>query len=264
MLRSKYFIILFYSLLFTTNTSAEKMGIIPGIIEPNGIAVSGSEVYILEGASVSVFSTQDLQFLRTFGREGQGPGELEVTPWLSNTLKIMEGKIVLDSINKIVIYSKQGELLNEIRRSEQFTQMVPLGDNFVVRKRIFNEQEQAQYSSINWFDPVTKETKELYRQILTPGRKEINMIPDSLHFQVHADKIFIEESPQGFLIEVFNGRGEKLYNITQKIKPTLVTKIDKNGAENNQISLSFYIHYMKLAPFILFHNIVKSTLIYIE
>jgi len=138
----KYFVLMMFitgRLVFSFN-----IGILKGILNPESIAVLENEVFILERATVYVFSLNNLQLIREFGREGQGPGEIEITPWLSNTL---------------------------------------------------------------------------------------NVSNNSIHFQVYEDKILIEESPKGFVIEVFNSRGEKLYKISKNYKKIPVTRLEKKEAE---------------------------------
>ena len=164
---------------FAAFTTAEKIGILEGILQPAGVAVRGDEAFILDGASVSVFSLDDLRLLRKFGREGQGPGEVETTPWLKNLLYVSNDNVVIDSVNKIVIFSRSGSLIKELRRSEQFTQM----------------------------------------------------IPDSVHFAVYEDKIFIEESPKGFYIEVFDHKGKMIHAIQKDFEKIAVQDAHRREAE---------------------------------
>lgn len=48
------------------------------------------------------------------------------------------------------------------------------------------------------------------------------MIMDFINYVVVDDKIFIEESPKGFIIEVYNIEGHHLYNIEKKNQPLKV------------------------------------------
>lgn len=69
-----------------TFAEADRVGVLEGIFQPASVAVWGDEIFVLEGAPLSVFSLDDLRLLRRFGREGQGPGEVKITPWLKNIL----------------------------------------------------------------------------------------------------------------------------------------------------------------------------------
>jgi len=217
--------------LFTASATAEKIGILEDILQPAAVAVCGDEVFILEGATVFVFSLDDLRLLRKFGREGQGPGEVDVTPWLKNLLYVSNDNVVIDSVNKVVVFSQSGAFIKELRRSSQFTQMIPAGKNFAVRKRVYNEKEKMVCSTINWYDPDSHMTKELYRQPFAAQGKRLDMIPDSVHFAVYKDKIFIEESPKGFYIDVFDHNGEKISAIQKDFEKIPVQAAHKKEAE---------------------------------
>ena len=175
----------------------------------------------------------NLRLIRTFGREGQGPGEIEVIPWLSSSLSVLGDHIYIDSATKLLFFTKEGKLIDEKRRSQQFTQMIPAGKNFVVRMRTSDPEENIQYSTVNLFNPDSEETTELYRQKFSGQYQEIDMIPDSIHIQVYKDRIYIEESPKGFLIEVFDSRGIKLSQISKNYKRLNVSKKDREQAEKN-------------------------------
>jgi len=211
--------------------TAEKIGILENVLVPEGFVVNRGEVFILEGASVMVFNLSDLTLLRQFGREGQGPGEVTVTPWLSNLLYMHRDKILIDSVDKIVEYSRGGEFLKEVRRSEQFAQMKPSAEFFAVRKRVEDPKEKKQYSTITWFDPKTNETKELYRQPFAARRGQVEMVPDAIHYQVYQDKIFIEQSSKGFVIEVFDNHGVSLYSINKSYNEVKLSKGDHKELE---------------------------------
>jgi len=50
------------------------------------------------------------------------------------------------------------------------------------------------------------------------------MIPDALTLWVCDDKIFVDESPKGFFIEVFDSEGNKLYHIEKSYQKFKVTE----------------------------------------
>lgn len=210
----------------------ENLGILHDMLTPEGIEIFQDEIFIIQGATIFVYDKNDLKLLRKFGREGEGPGELQVTPWLSNTMNISENSITVGSVNKMIIFSIQGEVLKEKRRSEQFTQMVPVGKNFAVRKRLVEDEKQ--YTTINCYIAQEDKTRELYRQPFAPGQGlQMNMIPDSIHFIVYKEKIYIEKSPEGFVMDVFDSTGTKLYQIKNKYAKVKLTKKDREEAEKN-------------------------------
>jgi len=193
---------------------ADRIGLLPEILEPDGFQVSGNEVFILEGATVYVFDLPSLSLKRRFGREGQGPGEVEITPWLSNTLRVFPDQAIIDSVNKLVVYTRKGELIREKRRLPQFTQVEPWGNHYAVRMRISgNESDKKQYSSIQFLNGETEELRELYRQPFAAQREHLDMIPDSIHFQVYENNLYVEKSLEGLVIDVYGPGGRKIREI---------------------------------------------------
>ena len=226
--------ILTLTLLLSSSVSlhADRIGMLPDIMEPDGFQVSGTDVFILEGATIHVYDLVSLSLKRRFGREGQGPGEVEITPWLSNTLSVSPGQAMIDSANKLVVYDRQGKLIRERQRQPQFTQLVPWGDSFAVRLRIAGtENDQKQYSSIQVLNGETDELRELYRQPFAGQRDQLDMIPDSLHFQVYKNNLFVERSPEGFVIDVYGPDGRRIREIRREYDKKPVTRADRRSYE---------------------------------
>jgi hypothetical protein len=225
------FLVLLAWLLSAPGISAEKIGVLPDVFDPGGFAMAGGEVFLLEGASILVFSLSDLSVKRRFGKEGQGPGELEIRPWLSNILVMQDNRLVVDSFNKTVVFSLVGDLLWQKRRSEQYTQMLPVGSHFVVRKRVFEEAQKKQYSTILRLDGTTEKEKELYRQPFAGQHGYVDVIPDSIHFKVYKDRIYVDKSPEGFVLEVFDANGQKIKEIHKEYVPVAVTRQHRQDYE---------------------------------
>jgi len=234
----RIFLIILLMLLMGNMVFSKNLGVLPEVLNPENIQVRDNEVFVVEGATIYVFSTENLELIKKMGRKGEGPGELKVTPFLSNSMSISGDQIIFDSIDKLVFFSREGNFIKEKKRSPQFTQMLPIKDNFIVRKRLLIEKKQ--FTSINLFDSKTGKIRELYKQEFSAQRNLINMIPDSINIQVHEDKVFIEESPKGFFMEVFNHNGEKLYSIEKEIERIKLSKEDREGALNQ----------LKVDPFI--------------
>jgi hypothetical protein len=199
------------------------------ISKPQGLEVHGNSAFVVEGATIYVYSTTDKILLRKFGHSGEGPGELKIIPFLANSMTIFPDFITFESVDKIIYFSKSGKLIKEEKKSILFTQKCPVGKNFVVRKRVI--KNKTQYSTINFYNPITGELKELHRQIFGGTKQwEVNMIPDAIHFRIYQDKIFIEKSPEGFIIDVYDSFGNKLYRINNPYKKISVTDDYKKKA----------------------------------
>jgi hypothetical protein len=225
------------SLLFLASfVLAANLGTLEEVLVPEMIQVSGDELYVLEGATIYVYSLKDLKLLRKFGQKGEGPGELKTMAAFPNNFTVYHDYVFVQGFDKVIFFSKQGNVIKEQRFSHKL-KVLPVKEKFVVNTFPFKGQDGKTYGAIKLFDSKMNEIKELYRQEfpvqIHKAANEIPMIADALTFRVYDDKIFIEESPKGFLIEVFDYEGKKLYQIEKKYQKSPVTEEYKTLAFNH-------------------------------
>jgi hypothetical protein len=235
----KIFVTVLIVLISVSYEYTAKLGVLPEIMKPGMIDVEGNELFIMEGATINVYSLKDLSFLRKFGKKGEGPGELKVRPGWQNTIIAYPDHIVVECSNKIIFFSKEGKLIKEKRKSELAAQFIPVGKHFVAKRYYMDAKTRLQYMRVVLSDQELKEIKELYRQKwfqqLRPNKFsqesfEIQLFSDYTNFTVFDDKIFIDESPKGFFIEVFDSKGKKLYQIEKEYEKIKVTDANKKAA----------------------------------
>jgi hypothetical protein len=210
-----------------------RIGTLPQVLKPVGAAVDEDSLYVVEGATVSVYSLKDLRFVRKFGREGEGPGELKNTPFYVNKLVVLPGNIMLEGLDKIIFFSKQGKLEKEIKKkSLLIVQTLPIKNNFVVCRHRREKDPDVAYNCITLHNQDMEEIKDLYcMKHFDQGRppsSEMDMLMDIPGFKVYDDKIFIEESPKGFVIEVFDSQGSKLSQIDKSYEKIKLSDSHKN------------------------------------
>ena len=196
-----------------------------GVFEPEMIAVAGQELYVVEGAQISVFSLEDLALVRTFGRKGDGPGEFKEEDFWYNTVTVLPDGVFVDGYDKVAYFTKDGRFLREAKKPVGISQVVPFGKGFVASKLDHLEGE-VQYQCLYLYDANLKFQKELARQeswIQAMGRKT-EMIPDVLNFSVWGDRLFVEKSREGFVIDVFDVHGTRLSRIESPQEKIPVTK----------------------------------------
>lgn len=216
-------------LLLSLGLSAKKLGTLSNILKPELLKVSGEKLCVLEGASISIFSTKDLKRITTFGKQGEGPGEMLTTPLASNNIAVYPDYLFTDGINKVIYYTYDGKMIREKRKNPQIIRLYPVGKN-LVGARIITEENQRLFTAVILFDENMNEKKELHREQIFISQKELYPVEDSVHFAVYDDKIFIEESRKGFVIEIFDANGNKISTIEKKdIKPVKFTEARKKA-----------------------------------
>lgn len=214
-------------LLLSLSLSAKKLGTLSDILKPELIKVSGEKLCVLEGASISIFSIKDLKRIITFGKQGEGPGEMMATPFVSNNLSVYPDYLFVDGINKVIYYTYDGKMIREKRKNPQLIRLYPVGKN-LVGGRFLTDEKQRIFTAVKLFDENLDEKKELYREQTFISQGNLNPVEDSIHFAVYDDKIFIEESRKGFVIEIFDANGNKISTIEKKeMEPITFTESHK-------------------------------------
>jgi hypothetical protein len=207
----------------------KKLGTLHDILKPELLKVSGEKLCVLEGASISIFSTKDLKRITTFGKQGEGPGEMLTTPLVSNNICVFPDYLFADGINKVIYYTYDGKMIREKRKKPQIIRLYPVGKN-LVGARIITDEKQRLFTTVSLYDENMNKQKELHREQLFNSRRELYPVEDSIHFAVYDDKIFIEESRKGFVIEIFDANGNKISTIEKKdIQPLKFTEAHKKA-----------------------------------
>jgi hypothetical protein len=229
-------IIIMILLLLVTRVKGEKIGALTEVLKPGSIEVSKDRLYVVEGATFYVYSLKDLGLITTFGKSGEGPGELKVVPMFSNRIKALHDKLFAEGMSKVIFFSKDATLLREIRKKGGFTtfKVMPIKENFAaVRMLNPTEKDKKYYLALSLLDPEMNVKKILYKQEFPEREKDIIMVTDSIHFEVYKDKLYVEESERGFLIEVFDSKGDKLFEIKKNFTRQTLTEKDKAAILKN-------------------------------
>lgn len=210
---------------------AAKLGTLPEIMKPEMIRVSGNELFIVQGAKIYNYSLPDLKLIRSFGKKGEGPGELVVNSYWFNTVTVKPGHLFVDGFNKMIYFSRDGKLIKEVKKKGNIQQTFPVGKNFLALDQT-HLRENIQYQRLILYDASFQEIKELAGQVsgIQSVKKTTDLPWDSLDFQVWEDRIYIERSPEGFVIDVYDGTGEKLYRIEKEMEKVPVTAEHKKEA----------------------------------
>jgi len=173
------------------------------------------------------------KFIISFGKNGQGPGEL-ARPYaiiLTNKKELM----VTDPENtKLVFFSKEGSLLREFYLKRNISFMYPLSNsNFVVfgRMRPDPEQRNLKYPlelCDENVEPIKTLDEYLMENFLITRR--IRGTQPGFALAVGGERIFIGNEGRDYEIWVFNQDGELVRKIRNAYKPLPVSQEIKDKA----------------------------------
>lgn len=204
-----------------------KSGTLTEIVKPDCFTLGDCGVFILESGTIYKYSVENLTLTGKFCRQGEGPGEIKISDYYAGSIIVLPDSVFVDSFDKILYFSERGKLIKERKkRGLSVSRMLPVGKNFAAIE-LDRSNSKKEVFVLSVYDSEMKKIKELYRQKSPVQGLCTAMVPDSLHFCVVNDKIFVEESPKGFFIEVFDEQGDKLYQIEKEYKKAEVTDRDK-------------------------------------
>ena len=218
-------------LLMVHQVFPDNGGILPGVLKPEMIRVYDNELFVVQGAEVLIYPLKDLGLKKKIGRQGEGPGELKVTTNWYNNVTVFSNYIFIDGLDKIVFFSREGKLIREQKKPIGISRLVPMGKNFAA-VNLTHIEKNTQYQCLNLYDRDLKRLKELARQEspVQSATGKTEMIPDGLNFSVEQDKIFVEKSREGFVVDIFDSQGKKLCQVKKEYKKIPVSEAHKKAA----------------------------------
>jgi hypothetical protein len=213
-------------MLWVLSAWPDRVGELPEVMDPHMIAVSRGELFVLDGAVVRVYSLDLLTWKRSFGREGEGPGEMKLAANRKNHLYLTGDTVFIDGFDKIISFSRAGKILREQRKTYSHFKVQPLGGGYVTLRRQVDKKGKPTLA-VTLCDHNFQELKELAVQAPRVSRFVLELFPDTLNFWVAGDKIFVERSAKGFVVDVFDAAGETLVRINRSIEKIAITSRDK-------------------------------------
>ena len=237
----KILLIFVFLILTIPMMPAKKLAVFPTLEKPRAIEVDSRYIYVLERYSISIFSSRTFELIRKIGKKGEGPGE-----WLTAyRLKIYPDTIALNSMQKLLVFSREGNLTLELRKKDITLAIIwPVGRNFVGLKGSSNANTGLTYTIaiINKHQEILKEISVITESNEVKRNSQVDRINPFSHyynFNVYDDLIFIYNTRRGFYIEVFNSEGQLLYKIDKnsEVEPIPVTeKIKSDFLKQNKNS----------------------------
>ena len=197
---------------------ADGDGLLPEVGRPELLEISGEYLFLVEGATVYQYRLKDFTFIRRFSEAGEGPGELKVVPSIVNYLIPLKTSVMVVSMDKAIEFSHQGEVLRELKIPQFTNYILPLGKAFLTM-RFKTGGERIPDMEVALVDGDFKPLRVLYSQKMSGGRNLMNLTFDGVNIAVNPRGIFIDQSPEGFVISRFSQAGKSLGNIRIPMKP---------------------------------------------
>jgi len=230
----------FFMIVFVLSGTlmAEKVATIKDVLKPTFLAIDDTQVYIADQSSVRIYSFKDFKFKKKFGKQGEGPQEFLTVSGEGIAINPQKDQLVVNSTGKVSFWTKDGQYIKELKtRGMQVMGLYqPIGKGFAGYDIILGENQSVDMT-LNIFDHQLKKVKELQRQkFFSQSSLDFPML--MAIFQTHDNKIFAS-GQEGFVINIFNEKGDKVGAITQEYKQLKLTDSYKERV----------INFMKTSPF---------------
>ena len=222
------------------------------LIKPGGMTVDDDQLYVLDGATIYIYSREEFKLRKKFGKAGEGPQEFKISYGMQLTIFALEDSLLIDSLGRASFFSKKGEFIKEINaQGPPAFSYQPIADGFVGMGYLYDSATQSSFTTLNIFDNQLKKLKEIYRQKgLQNGRFEFPAVSPIFHV---VDNKIIVGGETGLTIHIYNAQGEKIKSIIREYKVLKVTKeykerIDQYMKTNPQTK-QFYDYFKKIVKF---------------
>ena len=202
------------------------------------------------------------EFIREFGKKGQGPGELRIP---TNINVNTRGEIVVTDVGnrKFSIFQKDGKLIKEIRFNVRAVEGIILDNgNFLFKTNIFpDSRSEGIKLALHLYNPKFEKIKELNEiETINIFASKIIGLYNNLSLGISRDKIIVGNPVNGYDILVFDFNGKLLKKIAEKYDPVPTSEEYKN-VYSEQIGKSNSMIKNKLVfPEVLppFHNLLTD------
>lgn len=187
-------------------------------------ADSKGNIFIVEQYDVSEYFIYKFdstgEFVKKFGKKGQGPGELQAVRTLlvdrHDRIRIFDGNGL-----KVLDFDNEGNLVKETHIRHSLWDVIPLANGNYLAMRYPKDKSETYGMYLDLYDPDFKEIKrlDLYDlSDLTPGKKNPGIIIP-YYWRVTGERIFVGNGQRGYEIRIFDLEGKLLRKIRKEYSP---------------------------------------------
>ncbi len=212
--------------------NAEKGHPLPDIMKPKNIVVNENRLYVSDEYRIFVYSLDDFRLLHRVGKKGKGPGEFSFTPSLyfyKDKLRAMGG-------GKIIIYSKEMNVIQEKKMMFFASRIRPFGNNYLMVHD--EEDKKSRFSTVSVFDTDFKKIKTLAHGKKWEKERKSNendpvvLVGPIFRALCSGDKAYIADGRKGFHIEIYDLEGNRIKEIIKNVKPVKTGESQKRNRLN--------------------------------
>jgi len=211
------------ALTFSVGTaSAELVAKLPQVMNPFFLTIADGRMYIVENfVAVHIYTLgpRGVAFVKTFGREGQGPGEFSFI----HTVRPFKDHLDIPGSHKLARFTLDGDYLSEVKVTVGVFKgaVYRLGDGYVARDLNFDERGVT--TTIRLYDKDFKLVQEIGARTAPEGLDKINVVADYLAPRVVDDQLYVIDAGRESVVGVYDRNGSQQKEIRLPLKPLKMT-----------------------------------------
>ncbi len=189
----------------------KQLATLPGLLNPTMMETNKKEIFILDGAVVYVYSLDNYKLLRSFGKRGEGPGEILTSPENPLNMKLSGDNVLLHTFFKVIFFSAEGCKIEEFNIPVRATQVLPFGKYFAVAKYLRNSGGESKIK-VCLYDMGFNEVKTLYENTLSYNIRKgrLPMPLYNIHIYKAGDRLLVCDQQEDHSFKVFDIIGNPL------------------------------------------------------
>ncbi len=205
----KYILVIMTCLLWVLPVHGEKLAEIQEVNDPTIMQIADGKMFVLEKANIYVFSLKDYALIKKFGKQGNGPGELNVQG-RGGYLQIIDGHVCVNTFSKLVRFSLDGKFVDEVRFPFLAMQAIPFGKGFAVSKLGMSDTGVNRVGVYLFPKSLDKGT-ELYGREYKDFRKtgKLEIVPELFMIQTAGERLIMLDHSDGGVMNVFGMDGTR-------------------------------------------------------
>jgi hypothetical protein len=222
LLRFSWLVFVFGIAFAAKLTPGELIAKLPQVLNPFFITIADGRLYIVENSSTAHIYTmgaKDVTFVKSFGREGQGPGEFD----FMYLIRVFKDHLDIPGSNKLARFSLDGEYIDEVKLSIGAFKggIYRLGENYLARDYHFDSTGAT--STIRLYDKNFKLIREIGARKEPGDIEKINLVADYYSPRVAGDLIFVIAAGKESTVTVYDPNGIRQKEIRLPLEPVKMT-----------------------------------------
>jgi len=208
---------------------SEKVADLHELNKPHAIECDGEKFYIVDEATVHMYSMKDFKYIGSFGKRGDGPMELVPDSEIPIQIFLLRDSVFLSSRLKAVTFTKTGKPVSETVFHDYYTSIVPFKKNYVVVQLSDYTQNADIYNVILTPDfKIKRKLIAFERPLIGKKNKPGISLPLFTFLSAANEKLYIYNQYHEKEFFIFNTEGKVIKRIKVPLPKIKVTESIKD------------------------------------